>query len=104
MQKKFGDVVGHNLRYSMFHVTWTTFKLNRNRLGTVPEFVMCLWLIAPLMCTLNPFSMGFFENTTVLGGGGGALWPPLVTLVFLKVEGQNLVAWGILMCFLEKWH
>ena len=27
---------------------------------------------------------------------------PLVTLVFLKVEGQNLVAWGTLMCFLEK--
>ena len=30
--------------------------------------------------------------------------PPLVTLVFLKVEGQNLVAWGILMCFLQKKH
>ena len=28
----------------------------------------------------------------------------LVTLLFLKVEGQNLVAWGILMWFLKKWH
>ena len=28
-------------------------------------------------------------------GGGGALWPPIVTLVFLKVEGQNLVSSGI---------
>ena len=26
----------------------------------------------------------------------------LITLVFLKVEGQNLVAWGILMCFLSR--
>ena len=28
--------------------------------------------------------------------------PPLVTLVFLKVEGQNLVTWSILMCFHKK--
>ena len=28
--------------------------------------------------------------------------PPLVTLLFLKAEGQNLVASGILMCFLKK--
>ena len=27
---------------------------------------------------------------------------PLVTLLFLKVEGQNLVALGILMCFLQN--
>ena len=27
-------------RYSMFHVTWTTFKFNRNQLGTVSAFVM----------------------------------------------------------------
>ena len=26
--------------YSMFHVTWTTFKFNRNQLGTVSVFVM----------------------------------------------------------------
>ena len=25
---------------SMFHVTWTTFKLNRNQLGTVSAYVM----------------------------------------------------------------
>ena len=46
--------------------------------------------------------MGYFKNTTVWGGG--ALWPPLVTSLFLKVEGQNLGAWGILMCLLQKWH
>ena len=46
--------------------------------------------------------MGYFKNTTVFGGG--ALWPLLVTLVFLKVEGQNLVTWGTLKCFLKKWH
>ena len=34
----------------------------------------------------------------------GAIMPPLVTLLFLKVEGQNLVASGILVCFLQKWH
>ena len=26
--------------YSMFHVTWTTFKFNRNQLGAVSRFVM----------------------------------------------------------------
>ena len=25
---------------SMFHVTWTTFKFNRNQLGTVSAYVM----------------------------------------------------------------
>ena len=29
---------------------------------------------------------------------------PLVTLVFLKVEGQNLLTWGTLMCFLQRHH
>ena len=44
--------------------------------------------------------MGYFK--TLRHGGG--IMAPLVTLVFLKVGGQNLVAWGILMCFLQKWH
>ena len=35
---------------------------------------------------------------------GGHYAPPPVTLVFLKVERQNLVTWGILMCVLKKWH
>ena len=26
--------------YSMFHVTWTTFKFNRNQLETVSAYVM----------------------------------------------------------------
>ena len=26
--------------YGMFHVTWTTFKFNRNQLGTVSVYVM----------------------------------------------------------------
>ena len=26
--------------YSMFHVTWTTFKFNRNQLGPVSAYVM----------------------------------------------------------------
>ena len=50
---------------------------------------------------LTLFSMGYFSNTTVWGGHYG---PPLVTLLFLKVEQQNLVGSGILMCFLQKWH
>ena len=28
--------------------------------------------------------------------------PPPVTLTFLKVEGQNLVTWDILMCLLQN--
>ena len=44
--------------------------------------------------------MGYFKNTTVWGG----IMDSLVTLVFLKVEEQNFVTWGILMCFLQKWH
>ena len=55
----------------------------------------------PVQIGLTLFSMGYFKNTTVWGG---ALWPPFVTSLFLKVEGQNLVAWGILMCLLQKWH
>ena len=47
------------------------------------------------------FSMGYFKNTMVWGGG---IMPPLVTSLFLKVEGQNLRSWGILMCLLQKWH
>ena len=34
--------------YSMFHVTWTTFKFNRNQLGTVSAYAIRLWLIALL--------------------------------------------------------
>ena len=41
------------LTYSMFHVTWTTFKFNRNQLRTVSAYVIWLWLIAFLMCTLK---------------------------------------------------
>ena len=44
--------------------------------------------------------MGYFKNTTVWGG----IMDPFVTFLFLKVEGQKLVTWGILMCFLRKWH
>ena len=44
--------------------------------------------------------MYYFKNTTVWG----AITAPLVTLVFLKVEGQNLATWSILMRFLQKWH
>ena len=33
------EIFGVNL-YTMFHVTWTTFKFNRNELGTVSAFVM----------------------------------------------------------------
>ena len=57
---------------------------------------------SPGQLFLTLFSMGYFKNTTVWGGG--ALWPPLVTLLFPKVERQHLVALGILMCFLQKWH
>ena len=36
-------------------------------------------------------------------GMGGGIMAPLVTSVFLKVEGQNLVPWGILMCLLRHY-
>ena len=39
--------------YIIFHVSWTSFKFNRNQLGTVSAYVMWLWLIALLMCTLK---------------------------------------------------
>ena len=42
--------------------------------------------------------MGYFKTLQLYGGH----YAPLVTLVFLTVEGQNLVAWGILMCFPQK--
>ena len=46
---------------------------------------------------LNPIQYGLFLKRYGMGG-------PLVILAFLKVAGQNLVAWGILMCLLQKWH
>ena len=39
--------------YSMFNVIWTTFKFNRNRLGTVSAYVIWLWIISPLLCTFK---------------------------------------------------
>ena len=33
-------LMGKQCNYGMFHVTWTTFKFNRNQLGTVSAFVM----------------------------------------------------------------
>ena len=44
MQLEKGLLVGWfiilNEKYSIFHVTWTTFKFNRNQLGTVSAYVM----------------------------------------------------------------
>ena len=48
---------------------------------------------------LNPIQYGLFLKHYSM-----AIMAPLVTSVFLKVEGQNLEAWGILMCLLQKWH
>ena len=43
--------------YSMFHVTWTTFKFNRKQLGTVLAYVRWLWLITLSMYTLKWLSI-----------------------------------------------
>ena len=51
---------------------------------------------------LNPIQYGLFLKHYGMGGGG--IMAPLVTSLFLKVEGQNLVPWGILKCLLQKWH
>ena len=50
----------------------------------------CLFCLLLLVENVNPIQYGLF------------LKHPLVTLVFLKVEGQSLEAWGISMCFLQK--
>ena len=49
---------------------------------------------------LNPIQYGLFLKHYGMGGH----YAPLVTSLFLKVEGQNLAASGILVCFLQKWH
>ena len=36
-EKRFGNT---KRSYSMFHLTWTTFKFNRNQLATVSAYVM----------------------------------------------------------------
>ena len=46
--------------------------------------------------SITPIQCGLFLKHYGMGGG--------ITLLFLKVEGQNLEAWGILMCFLQKWY
>ena len=52
-----------------------------------------------LAINLNPIQYGLFLKHYGMGGG---IMAPLVTFVFLKVEGQDFVACGILMCFLQK--
>ena len=42
--------------------------------------------------------MGYFRTLQY----GGAIMAPLVTLPFRKVEEQNLVGSGILMCFFQN--
>ena len=42
-----------------------------------------------LLDYLNPIQYGLFLKHYGMGGGGGIM-APLVTLLFLKVEGQNL--------------
>ena len=44
---------GRHTVCSIFHVTWTTFTFNTNQLEMVLAYVMWLWLIALLMCTLK---------------------------------------------------
>ena len=55
--------------YSMFHITWTTFKFNKNQLGTVSMFVMIsvLWIIINVLIkslTKNLLSKEFHCRTT----------------------------------------
>ena len=47
---------------------------------------------------VNPIQYGLFLKHYCMGEA------IIITLLFLKVEGQNLVASGILSCFLQKWH
>ena len=53
------------------------------------------------MYKAKPYSVWAIFKTLWYGGG---IMVPLVTFVFLKVEGQNLEAWGILTYFLQKWY
>ena len=57
-------------------------------------------IISVAVQSVNPIQYGLFLKHYGMGG----IMAPLVTLLFLKVEGQNLVASGILMCFPQKWH
>ena len=49
---------------------------------------------------VNPAQYGLFLKHYGMGGHYALPPPPLVTLLFLTVEEQNLVASAILMCFL----
>ena len=64
-----------------------------------PQLDTCDWSMYSNI--LNPIQYGLFLKHYSMGGG---IIAPLVTLLFLKVEGQNLVGADILMCFLQKWH
>ena len=74
--------------------------LNVTSSSSVPTFAI-FQKIGYFWIQINPIQYGLFLKHY---GMGGHYAPPLVTSLFLEIEGQNLVAWGILMCLLQKWH
>ena len=52
---------------------------------------------AHTVAKFNPIQYGLFQKHY-------GIMPRLVTLMLLKVEGQKLLTWSILMCFLQKWY
>ena len=61
-----------------------------------------IFRLKALMKGFNPIQYGLFIK--LYGMGEHYAPPPLVTLLLLKVEGQNLVVSGIFMCFFQKRH
>ena len=78
------------------------YPKNRTDLNTIHEVNDVIGLEE--LSRVNPIQYVLFLKHYSMGGHYGYAPPPLVTLLFLKVEGQNFAGSGILMCFLQKWH
>ena len=80
--------------YSMFHVTWTTFKFNRNQLGTVSAYLMWIWLIALLMCTLKWLSSIEIQRHTKgfnLKRKAAVNYTEILSLIDTNIMGENMI-------------
>ena len=79
----------------MFHVTWTTFKFNRNQLGTVLAFVMISVSIKSLAKNYSPKNFTVGLQTTGKYGKLCSLKIKIVLQISDKMSMLLIAALGL---------